>query len=59
MTNIHTLPKFQKYVCLVMDEVKVKEDLVYDKNTAEIIGFTNLNHTNNLLSELERSEKGL
>ena len=59
MTNIHTLPEFQKYVCLVMDEVKVKEDLVYDKNTAEIIGFTNLSHIKNQLSELERSEKGL
>ena len=57
-TNISSLPEFQKYVCLVFDEVKIKEDLVYDKNTAEIIGFTNLGDINNQLLELERSETG-
>ena len=59
VAKIQALPEFQKYVCLVMDEVKVKEDLVYDKNTAEIIGFTNLGYINNQLSELEWTEKGL
>ena len=36
----------------------MKEDLVY-KNTAEIIGFTDLDQINNQLSELEQMEKGL
>ena len=57
-TNISSLPEFQKYVCLVFDEVKIKEDLVYNKNTAKIIGFTNLGDINNQLLELERSETG-
>ena len=29
----------QKYVALVFDEVKVKEDLVYNKRSCELIGF--------------------
>ena len=57
-TKISSLPEFQKYVCLVFDEVKIKEDLVYDKNTAEIIGFTNFGDINNQLMELEHSETG-
>ena len=57
-TDISCIPEFQKYVCLVFDEVKIKDDLVYDKNTAEIIGFTNLGNINNHLMELEHSETG-
>ena len=57
-TDISCIPEFQKYVCLVFDEVKIKDDLVYDKNTAEIIGFTNLGNINNHVMELEHSETG-
>ena len=53
-----TLWDFQRHVCLVFDEVKIKEDLVYDKHSCQIIGFVNLGHVNNQLLELERSEKG-
>jgi len=31
-----------KYVVLMFDEVSVKDDLVFDKNTGELIGFMNL-----------------
>ena len=57
-TKISSLPEFQKFVCLLFDEVKIKEDLVYDKNSAEIIGFVNLGEINNQLIQLERSETG-
>ena len=32
----------QKYVAVVFDEVKIKEDIVNDKNECVIIGFTDL-----------------
>ena len=30
--KIDTIPEHQKYVCIVFDEVKVKEDLIYKIN---------------------------
>ena len=30
--KLDSIPDFQKHVCLVFDEIKVKEDLVYDKH---------------------------
>ncbi len=32
-------PDYQKYVCLVFDEVKIKQGLVYDKEASCLIGF--------------------
>lgn len=52
------MPDFQKHVCLVFDEVRIKEDLVYDKHSCQIIGFVNLGNVGNQLLELERFEKG-
>ena len=31
-----------KYVVLMYDEISVKDDLVFDKNTGELIGFMSL-----------------
>lgn len=36
------IPDYQKYVALIFDEVKVKEDLVYNKHTGEMIGFVDI-----------------
>ena len=38
-----------------MDEMYIKQDLVYDKHTGEIVGFTNLGDINNHLIQLERA----
>ena len=46
----HTL-----YVGLLQDEVKIKSDLVYDKHSGELIGFTNLNNVSNELNCLEKN----
>ena len=49
-----------RYVVLIMDEMKVQEDLVYDKTGTELLGFTNLGTINENLLELEeisRSDK--
>ena len=56
--KIKSIPDFQKYICLVFDEVRIKEDLVYDKHSSQIIGFVNLGNINNQLLELERSQTG-
>ena len=42
-----------KYVVLIMDEVHIKEELVYDKHEGSLIGFVNLGATNNQLLEYE------
>lgn len=36
------LSGIQKYVVLMHDEVSIKDDLVYDRNTGELVGFVNL-----------------
>ena len=36
------LPKCRRYKTLLFDEMKVKEDIVYDKISRDIIGFCNL-----------------
>ena len=36
-----------------MDEVHIKEDLVYDKHEGTLIGFVNLGDTNNHLLQFE------
>nr|XP_006814529.1 PREDICTED: uncharacterized protein LOC102801316 [Saccoglossus kowalevskii] len=43
-----------KYVALLHDELKIKQDLVYDKYTGELVGFINLGHINNELAKLEK-----
>ncbi len=40
------LQEWQKCVVLLIDEMHLKEDLVYDKVTGALIGFTSLGDTN-------------
>ena len=40
---------------LVMDEVHVKDDLVYDKHEGTLVGFVNLGETNNQLLQFQSS----
>lgn len=42
------------YVSLVFNEVKIQEDLVYDKHTAELIGFTDVTDINEHLLKFEK-----
>ena len=50
--------ELNKYVVLVMDEVHIKNDLVYDKHQGCLIGFTNLGETNNSLLKFESALSG-
>ena len=53
--KLDSIPDFKRHVCLVFDEVKVKEDLVYEKHSGELIGFVNIGEINNQLLEYEQS----
>lgn len=55
--KINTIPEYQKFVCLVFDEVKVKEDLVYDKHTANLLGFVRIGDINDHLVKVEKSKE--
>ena len=45
-----------RHVILLLDEMKVREDLVFDKN-GEVVGYVDIGDINNKLRELERSCK--
>ena len=47
---------FDSRICIVgvFDEVKLKEDLVYDKHLGEVVGFVNVGDVNNQLLQFER-----
>jgi len=42
-----------KYIALLFDEMKIKEDLMFDKHTCELVGFVDLGEINNILDRLE------
>lgn len=45
---------YQKYVVIVHDEMKIKEDLVYQKSTGRLVGFTDLGDVQNQLRTFEQ-----
>ena len=49
--DIGSCPDWHKLVIIIIDEIHIKEDLVYDK----LIGFVNLGEVNNHLLAFERS----
>lgn len=53
--KVQSCPPHQRYVFLVMDEMHIKQDLVYNKHSGELIGFVNLGQFNTHLINLERS----
>ncbi len=46
-----------KYMVLVLDEMKVREDLVFDKHSCRLIGFVNLGEINQTLDKFKRQCK--
>ena len=51
--GLNELPDWKKYVVVLINEMKIKESLVYDKHSAHIIGFVNIGDVGNQLSQLE------
>lgn len=50
-------PDWKRYVILLLNEMKTKESLVYDKKESKIVGFVNLGEVNDQLAKCERSFK--
>ena len=53
--NLVSCPEWQKLTIILLDEMYIREDLVYEKTTGRLIGFTNLGEVNNHLLAFERS----
>ena len=51
---MNTLPEWKRHVVLVLDEMKVKESLVFDKHKTEVVGFIYVEDVNTELANLER-----
>ena len=52
-SSVASLKEFQKHVCILGDKMHIKEDLIYDKMTGELVGFVNLGDINEHLSQLQ------
>ena len=50
------LPEWKRYVVLLFDEMKLSGSLVYDKQSAQVIGFVQLGDVNDQLAQFERSD---
>ncbi len=53
--DISSLAEYQKCVAVIMDEMHIREGLVYDKHSGALLVFTDLGNVNNLLAEFEPS----
>ena len=53
--KVTTSKEREKLVVLLIDEMYIREDLVYEKHTGTLIGFCNLGEVNNHLLAFERS----
>lgn len=49
----------QKNFYLLLDEMSIRSDLVYNSRTGDLVGFTNLSSVENVLKELEDEMKGM
>ena len=56
--EVNTCAERNKCVILLLDEMHVREDLVYDKHEGELIGFTNLGDINDHLATYEKALNG-
>ena len=57
-TNVDKFEEWEKCVSLVMDEMYIKEDLVYNKHSGQVIGFANFSDTNAHLLQFEHAVEG-
>ena len=53
--KVMTSKEREKLVVILLDEMDIREDLVYDKHSGVLVGFTNLGNVNNHLLTFERS----
>ncbi len=53
--KVASCPEREKCIILLLDEMHIRQDLVFDKHTGEMIGFCNLGYVNEHLSQFEES----
>ncbi len=53
--EVDTCPERSKCMLLLLDEMHIREDLVYDKHSGELVGFTNLGSINSHLDAFEQA----
>ena len=53
--DLPNLKDYQKCVVVIIDEMHIREGLVYDKHSGALLGFTDLGTINNLLEKFEKS----
>lgn len=56
--KLSTSPEYHKLVLILMNEMHIKEGLVYDKHTGSITGFIDLGSVNNQLLSFEKAVCG-
>ena len=49
------LPEWKQFIVLLFDKMKLSESLVYDKHSAQVIGFIQLGDVNDQLTQFEHS----
>ena len=54
-SKVEVCPEREKLVLLLLDEMHIREDIVYDKHSGEMIGFANLGKINEHLLAFEHS----
>lgn len=56
--KVHSCPERERCIMLLLDEMHIRQDLVFDKHSGEMIGFCNLGEVNNQLLDFEQSLSG-
>ena len=53
--KVESCPEREKYIIILIDEMHIREDLVLDKHTGALIGYTHLGDINDHLMQFEKS----
>ena len=54
---VQNISNIEKYCIILMDEMKIQEDLVWDKHTGDLIGFVDLGDTELNYATLKNTEE--
>ena len=53
--KLSTSPDYHRLVILLVDEMHLKEELIYDKHSGKLVGFVDLGDINNHLTRFEQA----
>lgn len=57
LLQLQKTEKLAKYVVITLDEMYIREGLLFDKHSGALIGFADLENVNNLLAEYEQQHE--